>query len=83
MSASVTVFGGGVVLVGLLPPHPATPKVAAAPALAATPARNLRRETPRLINALKFDTILSFFPSGAGLSTLLTVSNTRLMQDRI
>jgi hypothetical protein len=42
-------------------PHPATPKAAAAPALAPTPARNLRRETPLLISVLEFVTILSPF----------------------
>jgi hypothetical protein len=41
------------------PPHPETPKAAAAPALAPTPAMNLRRETPLLINVLKLVTILS------------------------
>jgi hypothetical protein len=60
MSASVTTGVVGVVVFVELPPlHPETPKTAAAPALAPTPARNLRRETPLLINVLKVVTIIS------------------------
>ncbi|HEY1900995.1 MAG TPA: hypothetical protein VGG56_01085 [Terracidiphilus sp.] len=43
----------------LPPPQPARFSAAAAPALAPTPARNLRRETPLLMNVLKLATIFS------------------------
>jgi hypothetical protein len=61
-------------------PHPATPKAAAAPALAPTPARNLRRETPLSMKVLKLATMFSPYnclpdiPLPAELSASLSVA---------
>jgi len=70
MSASVTTcwFGGGLTgVIGVLLPQPARFSAATAPALAPTPARNLRRETPLSFNILNLATCFSPYTCGLGL----------------
>jgi hypothetical protein len=53
-------------------PHPLRFSAAAAPALAPTPARNLRRETPLLINPLKLATFFSLVLTAGLAGSLLS-----------